>query len=168
MPGRGRGRIRDSNQGGGGSGGASSSGGGKGSGGSGDAFGDYDEEEVAALEAYMKTHPSKEEDKEALRKRAKELSARIGSGQVSTRPVGPQQTTHHPRRMQAPHTRGRHLLGTQVVSAKSKICSRLFSLSLGRKRVDTLLASAIATPSLPRCQLPCAASQVGWSEAAGL
>lgn len=38
---------------------------------------------MAALEAYMKTHPSKEEDKEALRKRAKELSASIGSGQVS-------------------------------------------------------------------------------------
>ncbi|CAM9526298.1 unnamed protein product [Pylaiella littoralis] len=48
-------------------------------GGSGSAFGDYDEEEVAALEAYMKTHPSKEEDKEALRKRARELSASIGS-----------------------------------------------------------------------------------------
>ena len=80
MPGRGRGRDRDSgSQGGGeGAGAAGSSGGG-----GGDGFGDYDEEEVAALEAYMKTHPSKEEDKEALRKRAKELSASIGSGQVS-------------------------------------------------------------------------------------
>ncbi|CAM9455043.1 unnamed protein product [Ascophyllum nodosum] len=47
---------------------------------SGGAFEDYDEEEVAALEAYMKTHPSKEEDREVLRKRAKELSARIGAG----------------------------------------------------------------------------------------
>ena len=37
---------------------------------------------MAALEAYMKTHPSKEEDKIALRKRARELSASIGSGQV--------------------------------------------------------------------------------------
>lgn len=59
--------------------GGGSSGGGGGSGG---AFEDYDEEEVAALEAYMKTHPTKEEDKEALRKRAKELSASIGSGKV--------------------------------------------------------------------------------------
>lgn len=38
--------------------------------------------QVAALEEYMKTHPSKEEDKIALRKRARELSASIGSGQV--------------------------------------------------------------------------------------
>lgn len=54
-------------------------------GGSGSAFGDYDEEEVAALEAYMKTHPTKEEDKEALRKRARELSASIGSSKVNVR-----------------------------------------------------------------------------------
>lgn len=84
MPGRGRGRDRDSsNQGGGGEGAAAAGGGGSGGGGGGGGFGDYDEEEVAALEAYMKAHPSKEEDKEALRKRAKELSASIGSGQVS-------------------------------------------------------------------------------------
>ncbi|CAM9260196.1 unnamed protein product [Ectocarpus sp. 12 AP-2014] len=84
MPGRDRGRDRDSNQGAvegsGGSGGGGAAGGGGGSGG---AFEDYDEEEVVALEAYMKTHPSKEKDKEALRKRAKELSASIGSGQGS-------------------------------------------------------------------------------------
>ncbi|CAM9709014.1 unnamed protein product [Scytosiphon promiscuus] len=80
MPGRGRGRDNDSSQHGGSAGPAGvASGAGEGS--SRGAFGDYDEEEVAALEAYMKTHPSKEEDKEALRKRAKELSARIGSDQ---------------------------------------------------------------------------------------
>lgn len=82
MPGRGRGRDRDpSDQAGGGGAGAAAAAAGGGGGGGG--FGDYDEEEVAALEAYMKTHPSKEEDKEALRKRAKELSASIGSGEVS-------------------------------------------------------------------------------------
>lgn len=82
MPGRGRGRDRDSNQGAAEGRGGNGGGGAGGGGGSGGAFEDYDEEEVAALEAYMKTHPSKEEDKEALRKRAKELSASIGSGQV--------------------------------------------------------------------------------------
>eukprot|EP00903_Cladosiphon_okamuranus_P015120 g13983.t1 len=87
MPGRGRGRGKDSS-GEGGSGregvAAAAASGGGGGGGGGNGFGDYDEEEVAALEAYMKTHPSREEDKEALRKRAKELSARIGSGQGAT------------------------------------------------------------------------------------
>lgn len=68
MPGGGRGRDGGAAGGGGGSGGT---------------FEDYDEEEVAALEAYMKTHPTKKEDKEALRKRAKELSASIGSGKVN-------------------------------------------------------------------------------------
>eukprot|EP00752_Nemacystus_decipiens_P018230 g16358.t1 len=77
MPGGGRGRDRDSSSRGGGAAAAAGAGGG----GGGNGFGDYDEEEVAALEAYMKTHPTKEEDKEALRKRAKELSASIGSGQ---------------------------------------------------------------------------------------
>lgn len=89
MPGRGRGRNRDSGNPAGGeragaAAAAAAGGGGSGEGGGGGgAFGDYDEEEVAALEAYMKTHPSKEEDKEALRTRARELSASIGSGQVS-------------------------------------------------------------------------------------
>lgn len=68
MPGGGKGRGGGAAGGGGGSGGGT--------------FEDYDEEEVAALEAYMKTHPTKEEDKEAIRKRAKELSASIGSGKV--------------------------------------------------------------------------------------
>lgn len=31
----------------------------------------------------MKVHPTKEEHKEAIRKRAKELSARMGSSEVS-------------------------------------------------------------------------------------
>lgn len=86
MPGRGRGRDRDSHeqQGGGGGAGAGAAAAAVRGGSGGNAFEDYDEEEVAALEAYMKTHPTKEEDKEALRKRAKELSASIGIGSSSS------------------------------------------------------------------------------------